>query len=341
MKRRILLCDILRSISAILIVLYHLTTRYDQMFGHAVSYKFFLPWGWMAWSVFFILSGFLHSTEPPIRITNYVVNKAARLYPTFWISMIICTIFTGLLLPELTCSFRELLINSTLLGNYLGIKSATGVDWTLSVELIFYFFVGVVILIRKKFKWKYTYEFLALLWVLISFVLNVFLNTESGVWKYVSILIVAPYAYMFVTGISLRMLYDGKNKIFAFINLAICMASHYTRYQCGRYMFFYLIVVAVFTAWMLVPVATQEKLEEKISKLLITKALVWIASISFPLYLIHEYIGFSLLHYFDSLGLTGQYMMLIPIGISFILAYLIHKYIEKPVGVYFKSLLKK
>ena len=45
--------------------------------------------------------------------------------------------------------------------------------------------------------------------------------------------------------------------------------------------------------------------------------------------------------YFDSLGLTGQYMMLIPIGISFILAYLIHKYIEKPVGVYFKSLLKK
>ncbi len=336
MKQRVLLCDILRGVSAILIIIYHLTTRYDEMYGHTVSYLFTLPWGWMAWSVFFILSGFLHSTDPSIKISDYLVNKAVRLYPTFWVSMIICTIFTGIFLPELMCSIKDFLIDATLFGNYLGAKSATGVDWTLSVELIFYVFVGIVILIRKKFKLEYLYEVGSLAWMLVSLALNV-THSETGLLKYVSILIAAPYAYMFVTGISLRMLYDGKNKLLAFLNLTICMISHIIRYPFGGYTLFYAIIVVVFVGWMLVPPIKREVFENRLSKIIGIKILVWIASISFPLYLIHEYIGFSLIYYFDSIGLTGQYMMLIPIAISVLLAYLVHHYVEKPIVTHYKK----
>lgn len=51
--------DAFRGIAAILVMLYHYTTRYNQSIGHVKPYPVNVPWGFMAVSVFFIISGFL------------------------------------------------------------------------------------------------------------------------------------------------------------------------------------------------------------------------------------------------------------------------------------------
>lgn len=203
------------------------------------------------------------------------------------------------------CSLKGWLPNLTSFENFFGAKSAIGVDWTLSVELIFYVFVGMIILLRKKIKRQYVYEVCAFAWMSISFALNTFVNTESGFLKYVSILIAAPYAHMFVAGIMLRMLYDGRNKLFATIGVILSLISHCCRYSKG-YSLFYMIVVAVLYIWFAIPVGSRERVEAKMSQVCLVKPIIWIAKISFPLYLIHEYIGFSLISYFDTKNLPNN-----------------------------------
>lgn len=58
MKRNIYL-DYLRGLSAIAVMLYHYTTRYDQLFGHTTDYPVFFQYGSYGVLVFFLLSGYL------------------------------------------------------------------------------------------------------------------------------------------------------------------------------------------------------------------------------------------------------------------------------------------
>ena len=59
-EKRIKELDLIRAISAIFIMLYHYTTRYEMSIGHIKSNYFLdVKYGYMAVAVFFILSGFL------------------------------------------------------------------------------------------------------------------------------------------------------------------------------------------------------------------------------------------------------------------------------------------
>lgn len=85
--------DILRG-AAGSIILYHYTTRFDQMIGHTGTWKINLPWGWMAWAVFFVMTGYLVYPKTQ-NICRFVKGKIVRLYPGYWAAM--CVSFFGYL----------------------------------------------------------------------------------------------------------------------------------------------------------------------------------------------------------------------------------------------------
>lgn len=58
-KENLWLLNVLRGISALLIVLYHYTVQYEKSIGHLVPYTVTIPWGCYAVNTFFMLSGFL------------------------------------------------------------------------------------------------------------------------------------------------------------------------------------------------------------------------------------------------------------------------------------------
>ena len=51
--------DALRGIAALAVVLFHYTTRYDQLFGHAQSPALSFPYGYLGVNLFFMISGFV------------------------------------------------------------------------------------------------------------------------------------------------------------------------------------------------------------------------------------------------------------------------------------------
>ena len=77
--------DIIRILSALSILLYHYTTRYDEVIGHTSDWRFLWPWGAEAVNVFFFLSGFLaiiHFRNQKFIVSlkkKAVLERAARL----------------------------------------------------------------------------------------------------------------------------------------------------------------------------------------------------------------------------------------------------------------------
>ncbi|WP_162048193.1 acyltransferase family protein [Vibrio taketomensis] len=151
-KNRLVELDALRGIAALSVVLYHFFYRYDEIYGHknlSVDWSFF---GQFGVHLFFIVSGFviywtINRIERPM---DFVVSRFSRLYPTYWVAVLTTFIIVycfGLKGREV--SFEHALYNILMFQEMLRIPHVDGVYWTLTVELIFYFWVFLLFVISK------------------------------------------------------------------------------------------------------------------------------------------------------------------------------------------------
>ena len=58
--------------------------------------------------------------------------------------------------------------------------------------------------------------------------------------------------------------------------------------------------------------------------------LVYLGALSFPLYLIHQNIGYIVIQKLESLGILHEVFLAVPLGNSLIFAHIILHYVEKP-----------
>ena len=75
--------DALRGLAALVVVLFHYTSRYDVVFGHNSAPLVSAPWGHFGVNLFFGISGFvifmtLGRTQTP---ADFIVSRFSRLYP--------------------------------------------------------------------------------------------------------------------------------------------------------------------------------------------------------------------------------------------------------------------
>lgn len=140
--------DALRAIAALLVVCLHVTQSYGGIGGTQP-----IEGGWMAtWAqgldvgrigvvLFFLISGFVVPSgirmDRPAPVATFLVRRAFRIYPAYWLSIPFCAFATWWLQGQ-PFGVADFLINLTLLQDLLGFHSASGVYWTLLVELEFY-----------------------------------------------------------------------------------------------------------------------------------------------------------------------------------------------------------
>lgn len=323
MKKKIKELDFFRGISAIFVMLYHYTTRYDLSFGHLKQpYYLNVKYGYMAVAVFFMLSGFLIylkiDREKP---KEFAIKRFIRLYPTYIIAMILTTsvmLISGNEFQSKISNFKEWIINLTMVPGLLGQKSVDGVYWTLQIEIIFYIIIWLVLLIKKQDKIK----LLSIIWVIISLITNILLYfIDNSILKIVRICGITQYCQLFITGIIMCSIYKKENSKINYCILLLCLVNQFVALGIEYAIFlsifdivFYLIVM--------------QKI--KIPKIINSKLIVFLSSISYPLYLTHQFIGFSIINKLEKFGFINEIYMLIPILIAIIIAYIIHKFIEKP-----------
>lgn len=310
--------DLLRGISAVLVMLFHYTTQYDRLIGHIAAYPINIPWGNMGVSVFFILSGFLTTMNLRKNATmlNFAFRRIIRLYPVYWVAIIITTVTMVFLLPEWKRSTSTILINLTMLQGFLDFESVDGVYWTLMNEILFYCYVGIIIL----FKQNKNIKKICMAGIIIAIVLSILKSYfHNSLLSIMLTLFMHDYIQTFIAGIMLFCLYKNHSDILPHIVILLCIINHYINRGAGYTVFFTVVIAILYCVVYGVKIKTP-----------LDKSIIFIAKVSYPLYLTHQFIGYGIIHLIESFGFTNEVFLIIPFTISIVLAYLLNRFIEEP-----------
>lgn len=335
--RQIWLLDVLRGVSALLIVLFHYTSQYEISIGHVKTWPVRVSWGCYAIFAFFALSGFLtfYNLSEKQTASAFLKKRLIRLYPVFWAAVIVTSVYMAILMPERLRSFKDILLNLTMVPFLFGAEYVDGVYWTLARELIFYIIIAVLI----KTKRTKNLCLIQIVWWIIVFcsafycmgplklpargLVNVGANVEG--------------AHAFLLGIAIYALYENKDLRTRAVSIGSIICSIV---YCGIIKEPEATVCFASLAGVMGAIVYLHKkgyrCSDGLKKLLYPFA--FLAGISYPLYLVHQFTGFAIIRKMEEAGMTSEIFVFIPILHTVLLAAILHYFFEAPVT---KMLLNK
>ena len=337
MKSRRIELDILRILAAFCIVFFHYEFR-----GYAKSNMSFLffpylkeisKYGYFAIYTFFMLSAFSMTLtiENKNSGVKFLYSRIKRLYPTFWVSVGITSAFIIFLGGgKFSVTPKQFLINLTMLNGFVGVKSVDGVYWFLFVMLRFYFLYSLLIF----FKLTKHLEYIVLLWILLSAILFAFKLNK------LSMFIIARYTPFLSAGIVFALIKNKGWNVFRtiLILLSLFFAFVVLNKEVNKFInheykifFSHTVVYAFVTVnFLIIGLIASDIINVKTKN---SKYIVTLSLATYPMYLLHQYIGFMLFIKFHTLA--NKYLLL-TLVISFILSLslLIVKYIEPIITKY-------
>ncbi|MBW7971566.1 acyltransferase [Bradyrhizobium sp. BR 10289] len=104
--------------------------------------------------VFFLISGFLIPSSirnQPRPLISFAIGRFFRLYPLYWLSMVLALI-VGAMLGRQTSSLVEVLVNITMFQKAVGVANVLDPYWTLFVEHLFYLLCAFLFAVGALFN---------------------------------------------------------------------------------------------------------------------------------------------------------------------------------------------
>ena len=320
--------DFLRFFASLSVVFYHycyygvLAEKISVDSGSLMNIS---SYGFLGVDLFFMISGFvIFISALKGDVAAFVISRIGRLYPGYWIclfmTILVITIFSAS--PE-WWDAKMLLFNMTMLQGVLGVKHVDGVYWTLAVEIVFYFWIAVLLL----FKQIHRFEFIAWLWALLS-VFNIYFELPEVIVQ----IFLLNFMHYFLAGAVFYLCYQngGSVKRALFLVVSFCLAvltifnREHIEIDNGEYNSYIVItIIAFFYAFfLLISLRFFDRFSFKYSVLL--------GSLTYPLYLIHQEIGYILIqnisHWFE-----GNGAIYVTLTIVLILSFVIAVFVEKPL----------
>ena len=305
-NQRIVFFDSIRGLAALMVMFHHYTKRYDSLFGHIVEWPIMSSYDLGAWGVniFFILTGIflIPSLISSDSIWYYFKKRAIRLYSSY----VPCVVITMLLmtfappLGDRNVSFLQFLVNLTMFQTFLGVPNVDGAYWTLSVQLIFWCVVAVAFFVSKK-RVGVTLNTL-FVWLMVGAALWGLKQVGHPHFLFITD---AKYIGLFVQGVSLWCL-SNKQCVFWKGFLLLVVSSFYCLLWFSLpFLVFNILVILVL--WFIMTNSLRLKRRG---------ILAFIGAISFPLYLLHQNLGYIIIRFFEAKGLTSEIYVLIPMIIA-------------------------
>lgn len=331
-KKHIYELDYIRAISAMLVVLYHYTTQYQNSIGHIASWPISFEWGAWAVNTFFLLSGYLTLRNFKEGGWRFLYKRFARLWPAFVVCVIITSLFMWVLMPERLRSVTDILLNFTMVPTYLGAQAVDGAYWTLPLELLFY---GIIMVLMTK---KLLPHLLKCLYGWAAVIATVSLCRRIGFAPFplraVWLLLIGNRGECFILGCAVALWQKGCNWKKLLPLTVLCAANSLMNMGIG------------ITLWTLCFAAVilgvdLGKLRFAQTPGILGKCLVFLAKISYPLYLLHQFIGFAIIRKLELAGFTAQWWIVVPIAVSIALSAMVHYWVELPTARVLLGLEKK
>lgn len=145
MTQRIAGLDALRGIAALGVALTHFSSTYYAIYNIQAETPINL--GAQSVALFFVISGFviLMTLDRSKHVTDFVISRFSRLYPVFWVSILITFSIVHLAdLPGRQTTAWTALVNATMAPSFFGHPAVDVVYWSLTVEIYFYAIVGMI-----------------------------------------------------------------------------------------------------------------------------------------------------------------------------------------------------
>lgn len=337
-NQRFVELDALRGIAVILVLLSHYTWAYDYHFKILNEHIFHFPYGGFGVQIFFMISGFVifMTIEKVDSVKHFAINRFTRLYPTYWISiMITLTVITIFPVPTLGhYNWVDVLKNFTMFQGFLKAPHVDQVYWSLQVELLFYIIIAIIYYTKQLNR----IEFYSLLWL---FMVIVTLLFDFLFEKYLRVLAILDHAPLFIAGM---MFYKVKlkksyylNHIIIGLSLVIFLFSLYfqliDRGEIGISIVPFLLIICAFLIFYLLIYFDVPFLRNKY--------LLFLGFISYPLYLLHNVIGYSLIYRLKMIYDNQFFYVVVTTLLTIFFAYIMTKFMEQPSKWLKKTLTKK
>jgi peptidoglycan/LPS O-acetylase OafA/YrhL len=323
MKNRILVLDSLRGLACLSVVLFHFTSKYAEIFESKLTTNFIdFKYGGIGVSFFFIISGFvIFLSIKNVRSAKHFLKKRfLRLYPIFWICMLLTFVVMNLSpLDIFHREYMDLLANVTMVPDVFGYKRIDGAYWSLLPEIMFYICVAGLIVINKV----QDVRLLSIVWLLLMFG-SLFMDIMP-----LRILFNLKFGYLFLIGINFYEIKFKKPSFYNHLIITGCILMGLLKTENNIKQILLITIVIVFYLFV------YDKLNW-----LKTKPLIFLGKISYPLYLIHQFIGYLIIYFLINSGIHNPVVLLLaPIIILIIVSFILTDFIEKPLVKALKKII--
>ncbi len=309
-------------------------------------YKFNFNAGPFGVAIFFLISGFVI----PISIEHigsglFLLRRFFRIYPPYivglflvFISVYIYTNYVGNPFPY---TVKDYVVNASLLRDWFWIPSIDGVNWTLEVELKFYILCAFLAWVSNLRSPKTL--------IITAIGMLVFVYLSSGLYEFLLQNFFYLYKFTFIMSSAFGYI--------TFMFIGICFYNFYMSHWSTRvFLSTTGILIAIFlldvllspSPVLVIPVSYNYMFALVVfslcyffrDKLPYSKVLDFLATLSYPIYIIHGVIGYILLTVLVTHNVNFYIALVIVFFIIVSLAYLLHKTVEMPANKLGKQVSK-
>lgn len=147
--------DALRGLAATLVLVTHASETYApvaQRYGYSTwlaQAVLSIDIGRIGVVIFFLISGFAVANslrQSANGMGGFVIRRAVRLYPMFWLSVVIAAVF---LQPAPWPGYSVMFANLTMMPEFIGFKQMMGIYWTLETEVVSYSLAVLLVVVGQ------------------------------------------------------------------------------------------------------------------------------------------------------------------------------------------------
>ncbi|WP_225825141.1 acyltransferase family protein [Streptomyces naphthomycinicus] len=339
--------DGLRLLAALMVCLYHFAGKNGPVADswHESPGRLFptlsqaAVYGCLGVQFFFVISGFVICMSSWGRtLGQFFRSRVARLYPAYWVALLLVT-GASLLLPVVVRPLRldEFLVNLTMLQQPMGVPRVLGVCWTLWVEVRFYALFALFVVWRGV-----TYRRVVLfccLWTLAGVFARVAHNPLTDE------LVMRDHAPFFIGGLALYLIHRHGSDLllWGIVTVSWLLGQRYSvtglwhpGAHGGDFHRDPYVVQAVVTLAFAAVAAVALGWTRWANWRWLTVA----GALTYPFYLVHEHLGWFVLRLLHrDLGLGPWPTLTVTVAGLLGLAWLMHRFVERPFGPRLKRAL--
>ncbi|WNO10038.1 acyltransferase [Teredinibacter sp. KSP-S5-2] len=342
-KTRFYEIDFLRFLSAFFVVVFHYTfTASVENFSPVANFeavRYFSKYAYMGINFFFLISGFvIFMSVSNGSAKKFLISRFTRLFPAYWFALLVTSVATVYLGGEVfDINWVRFIANITMINELFGQKPIESAYWTLFIELKFYLLIYVLLLLGLM---KYYQHIIAI--VLVGSLAALF--SPLGISSEPFLHIFPHWSGYFAAGSALYLvkrdgpsLYRVSLVVLSYLFI-LKQSTLFGELMTGwlNYEFRADVIVVLNSAFFFFfcAIAFME------NNILRKKWCLHLGVLTYPLYLIHQHLGYMLFNQFGTEDNIG-YLVVGMIVVMLVIAYFMHTQVEKRLAPLFKTFGQK